>query len=123
VLHGQRVYCSDSSPLPSGGAVSSTVGSVPSYRVRMVPGLVRPGVDPADVLPAAQAAAAELTAVEAGQIDIVRGTPRVTVRFEAADDVAASGIGRAVVARVEELVDVEVSRVTRRWGARWYPLR
>lgn len=96
---------------------------MPSYRVRMVVGLMRPGVDPADVLPAAIAAGRELTAVEHGQIEVYRGQPRLTVRYEAPDDLAASGIGRAVVERVDEMVDVEVSRVTRRFGARWYPMR
>lgn len=96
---------------------------MPSYRVRIAVGLMHRGVDPADVLPAAVAAARELTAVEHGAIEVVRGVPRVTVRFEAPDDVAAAGIGRAVVGRVDELVEVEVSRVTRRYGARWYPMR
>jgi hypothetical protein len=96
---------------------------VPSYRVRMVATLVHRGVDPTDVLPAAVAAARERTAVEAGQLDVVRGQPVLTVRFEAPDDVAAAMVGRAVVARVDELVDVQGSRVTRRFGARWYPMR
>jgi len=96
---------------------------VPSYRVRIAVGLMHRGVDPADVLPAAVAAARELTAVEHGAIEVVRGVPRLVVRFEAPDDVAAAGIGRAVVERVDELVEVEVSRVTRRYGSRWYPLR
>lgn len=96
---------------------------MPSYRVRMVPGSMRPGVDPADVLPAAIDAGRELTAVEAGLIEIVRGNPIVTVRFEAPDNVAALSVGRSVVVRVERLVEVEAHRVTRRYGARWYPVR
>lgn len=96
---------------------------MPSYRVRMVVGDVHADADPADVLPTAVAAARERTAVEAGQVDILRGLPCITVRFEAADDLVASGVGRAVVDRVEALAVVETSRVTRRFGARWYPLR
>lgn len=96
---------------------------MPSYRVRMTVGRMRPGVDPADVLPAGTAAARGLVAVEAGQVEVVRGRPVLTVRYEAADDLTASDVGRAVVARVGDLVDVETSRVTRRAGARWYPLR
>lgn len=95
---------------------------MPSYRVRMALGLLRGG-DPAQVLPVAIAEAREHAAVEAGQVDVVRGVPWVTVRFEAADDLVASGVGRAVVTRVDELVVVETSRVTRRFGARWHPLR
>jgi len=96
---------------------------VPSYRVRMVVSLLRPGVDPADVLPAAAAAARELVAVEASELAVRHGRPVLTVRYESADDLAASHVGRAVVDRVDTMVDVEVSRVTRRYGARWYGLR
>lgn len=96
---------------------------MPSYRVRLVVGLIRRGVDPADVLPAAAAAAREHTTVEASTVEVVRGVPRLTVRYEAPDDLTAAGVGQAVVARVGEMVDVETSRVTRRFGARWYPMR
>lgn len=96
---------------------------MPSYRVRLVPGVLHRGVDPADVLPTAVEAARDLTTVEAGTVEVVRGQPRVTVRYEAPDDLAAAGVGRAVVGRVGELVVVETSRVTRRSGHRWYPLR
>jgi hypothetical protein len=89
----------------------------------MIVGMLHAGVDPADVLPAAAGAAGAMTAVEGTALEVVRGQPRLTVRFEASDDLAAAGVGRAVVARVDELVDVETSRVTRRFGARWYPMR
>lgn len=96
---------------------------MPSYRVRMVVGDLRPGVDPATVLPAAADAAAALTAVEAQYLEVVRGEARLTVRFEAVDDAAAGAVRHAVVERAGELVDVLVTRVSRRWGARWYPIR
>jgi len=96
---------------------------VPSYRVRMVVGDLRDGVDPATVLPAAADAALGLTTVEASYVEVVGGAPRLTVRFEAPDDAAAAAVRRAVVGRTDELVEVEVSRVYRRYGARWYPLR
>src|SRR5659263_502402 len=79
----------------------------------MVVGDLRDGVDPATVLPAAADAARELTAVEASYVEVVRGTPRLTVRFEAPDDAAAAAVRRAVVGRTDELVEVEVSRVYR----------
>jgi hypothetical protein len=56
-------------------------------------------------------------------VEVVRGQPRVTVRFESPDDLSAAHVGQAVVARVGELVVVETSRVTRRSGNRWYPMR
>jgi hypothetical protein len=96
---------------------------VPSYRVRLVPGLLLRGTDPAAVLPAAVDAARAHTTVEAGTVEVVRAEPRITVRYEAPDDLTAAQVGRAVVARVGELVVVETSRVTRRNGNRWYPMR
>ncbi|WP_298458748.1 hypothetical protein [uncultured Cellulomonas sp.] len=96
---------------------------MPSYRVLLVPGTLHRGTDPATVLPAATDAAAEHTTVEAGTVEVVRGQPRITVRYEAPDDLTAAHVGRAVVARVGELVVVETSRVTRRWGNRWHPMR
>jgi hypothetical protein len=53
----------------------------------------------------------------------VAGNPVLTVRFEAPDDATAVAIGRSVVVRVESLAEVEASRVRRRYGARWYPVR
>lgn len=96
---------------------------MPSYRVRLVPGLLHRGTDPAAVLPAAIDAAARTTTVEAGTVEVVRGQPRITVRFEAPDDVTAAHVGRDVVVRTGELVVVETSRVTRRTGHRWSPMR
>lgn len=96
---------------------------MPSYRVVMALGTMHPGAHPADVLPRAADAAREHTAVEAADIGIVRGVARVTVRFEAPDDLTAARIGRVVAERTELLVEVEVARVTRRWGSRWSPLR
>ncbi len=96
---------------------------MPSYRVRLVVGAMRLGVDPASVLPAAQNAAREHTAVEAGQIEIVRGQPVLTVRYESVDDLTAAQVGRVVVERVDAMVVVETSRVMRRFGNRWYPMR
>ena len=96
---------------------------MPSYCVTMALGALHRGVDPADVLPTAVDTARALTAVEAGTVEIRRGHALVVVRFEASDDQEASDVGRAVVRRIDELVVVESSRTTRRYGARWYPLR
>lgn len=96
---------------------------MPSYRVRMIVGDLRPGVDPAEVLPAAADAARGLAAVEGTTLEVVRGEPRLTVRFEAPDDETAGAVRHAVVSRTDALVEVMVGRLTRRWGARWYPPR
>jgi hypothetical protein len=96
---------------------------VPSYRVTVTVGALRPGVEPPALLPAAADAAAALTQVEASDVAVVRGEARITVRFLADDDRAASRIGHQVVMRVDELAELTKPRLTRRYGGRWYPLR
>jgi len=94
---------------------------VPSYRVSLAVGLLQPGVDPADVLPAAAAAARELVTVEAFDGGVVRGRARITVRFLAGDDDEAHRVADAVQDRVEVLADTFGGQLTRRWGNRWHP--
>lgn len=95
---------------------------MPSYRIGLTIGLLRPGVEPADVLPAAAAAARERTTVEAYDIAVVRGAASVTVRFLADDDDDALAIARRVRATVTTLADVSAPNLGRRYGARWYRL-
>ncbi|NKY39376.1 hypothetical protein [Cellulomonas septica] len=93
---------------------------MPSYRVRAAVGMLRPGVAAPDVLPEAVAVARARTAVEAHDVEVVRGEARVTVRYEADDDQAARQIGWAVLARLDELAEISGRSLTRRFGARWY---
>ncbi|WP_344248797.1 hypothetical protein [Isoptericola hypogeus] len=93
---------------------------MPSYRVSLAVGLLQPGVDPADVLPAAADAARELTTVEAYDVGVVRGRARITVRFDAPDDAAAHRVADAVQERVDALADTFGGQLTRRWGNRWH---
>lgn len=95
---------------------------MPSFRVTMGVGALAPGVAPQDVLPAAARAARETTTVEAFDVGIVHGQARVTVRFTAADDAEALGVGARVHAAVARLADARAPQVTRRWGARWEPV-
>jgi hypothetical protein len=67
---------------------------MPSYRITLGVGALRAGTDPQSVLPTAAAAARELTTVEAWDLAVVRGEARM-----------------------------RSPQLTRRWGARWYPLR
>ncbi|MFE5308673.1 hypothetical protein [Isoptericola sp. NPDC056573] len=94
---------------------------MPSYRVSLAVGLLQPGVDPADVLPAAADAARGLVTVEAYDVGVVRGRARVTVRFTAEDDAAAHRVADAVHDRVDTLADTFGGTLTRRWGNRWQP--
>ena len=92
---------------------------MPSYRVLLAVGSLRPGARPDALLPQAAASAAEHTTVEANDIMMVRGEPQLVVRFTAADDPFALGVGAAVEATVAQLADVRSARVTRRDGGAW----
>lgn len=92
---------------------------MPSYRVTMTVGMLRPGVSPDRVLPTAADAAAELTTVEASDLGIVAGSPRITIRFTADDAELASQLGHHVASRTSEAAEVLGWRVTERVKGRW----
>ena len=96
---------------------------MPSFRIVLAIGALRPGVDPATVLPTAAAAARAGTTVEAYDVDVVRGQPRVTVRFTATDDDEADDIARRTHHAVAAVAGVQSSVLSRRWGALWHPVR
>lgn len=95
---------------------------MPSYRVAMGVGLLRPGAEPADVLPSAAAAARTLATVEASDIAVVSGEARITVRFTVPDDDRAFTVAQHVVATVESLAVTARPTLTRRAGPRWTPV-
>ena len=96
---------------------------MPSFRVTLVVGRLRPGTAPQDVLPEAARSARELTTVEAYDVGVVGGEARVTVRFTAADDVEAQRVAGRVHTTVAALAQVTQPRLTRRWGPRWETVR
>lgn len=93
---------------------------MPSYRVTMTIGMLRPGVAPERVLPTATDAAAELVTVEASDIGIVAGSPRITVRFEAEDAEIAGQVAGHVAAATDTVAEMLTSKLTVRDGGRWY---
>jgi hypothetical protein len=96
---------------------------MPSYRVLLSIGALQPGVRPDAVLPAAAAAAAERTTVEASDLAVVAGSARATVRFTADDGDTALDIGRHVVERTRLVADPVSWQVTERVKGRWLPVR
>lgn len=96
---------------------------MPSYRVTMTVGMTRPGVAPDRVLPAAADAAAELTTVEAADLGIVAGAPRITIRFTADDAELAAQFGQHIAAATNAVAEVLVAKVTERVKGRWYVVR
>jgi hypothetical protein len=85
----------------------------------MTIGALATGTAPQRVMPDAADAVAELTTVEASDVAVVSGMPRVTVRFTA-EDATAHQIARHCVERTRQLAEVATWRLTRRVGGRWY---
>ena len=92
---------------------------MPSYRVTMTIGALRPGVSPAQVQPSAEDAAREVAVLESSNVDIVRGEARLAVRFTADDGELALQVARHVVASTGALAAVGHSTVTERDGGTW----
>ena len=92
---------------------------MPSYRVMLSVGSLRPGVRPDTLLPSAAASAAEHATVEANDIMMLRGEPQLVVRFTGTDDDFALGVGSAVESTIDRLAEVRGALVTRRDGGAW----
>ena len=95
---------------------------MPSYRITLTVGLLRAGVEPERVLPAAVEAARVRVTVESHDVAVVRGQARVTVRCVAEGDEQAVDVARRVRAVLASLADVDGLTVARRYGGRWLPV-
>jgi hypothetical protein len=95
---------------------------MPSFRVSVTIGALRPGVQPESVLPFAAEAAATSAVVEASDLAVVRGAPRIIVRYTADDVAAGWRVGADVVHQLASVAEPSVWAVTVRDGGRWYPV-
>lgn len=98
---------------------------MPSFRVTVTISALRPGVAPESVLPfAADAAdaAARSAVVEASDLAIVRGAPRIVVRYTVDDVGQGWRVGADVVEALAAVVHAGAWTVTVRDGSRWYPV-
>ncbi len=95
---------------------------MPSFRVTITIGTLRPGVLPEAVLPFAAAAAATRAVVEASDLSVVRGSARIIIRFTAEDAALGWSIGRNVAADLRRVAEPLAWDVTMRDGGRWYPV-
>jgi len=96
---------------------------MPSFRVTMTIGALRPGVAPDRVLPTATDAAADLTTAEASSVNVVRGEARLTVRFTAEDAELAEQIARHVVDTTATVAEPLAWQLTRSSKDRWVTVR
>lgn len=96
---------------------------MPSYRVALEIRDLRPGVDPAAVLPGVADAVGEVANVEAKDLRVAGGRAESVVRFTAADDAEAAAVAQHAGVRAQALATTGPARITRRDGGRWTPLR
>jgi hypothetical protein len=96
---------------------------MPSFRVTMTIGALAPGTRPDRVLPIATDAASTLATAEASSVNVVRGEPRLTVRFTAEDAELAEQVAQHVVHVTSSVAEVPAWTLTRRSGDRWYTLK
>ncbi len=75
---------------------------------------------PTEIEPAAAAAVAELTTVEATSVDVVSREARITVRFTADGAHDALRVAESAVAAVAALAQAGDWRLTERVGGRWF---
>ncbi|RWZ52480.1 hypothetical protein ELQ90_00525 [Labedella phragmitis] len=92
---------------------------MPSYRVTMTIGMLRPGSSPEQVQPTAADAAAEIAVLESSTVDVTRGEARLVVRFTADDPELALQVARHVVASTDRVAHITYSTVTERDGGTW----
>lgn len=89
----------------------------------MTVGMLRGATPPDRVLSTAADAARELTTVEAADLGIVAGAPRITIRFTADDAELALQLGSHVAAATDAAAEVLQWKVTERVKSRWYVVR
>ncbi|AOS63530.1 hypothetical protein [Actinoalloteichus hymeniacidonis] len=95
---------------------------MPSFRLTMTIGLLRPDAAPEDVLPHAANATAELATLESRTVTVVSGEARIVIRFTADDAEEAARIAAQVVEATATLAQVLAWRVTGRVRGRWADL-
>jgi len=86
----------------------------------MTVGMLRGATPPDQVLPTAADAARALTTVEAADLGIVAGAPRLTIRYTADDAELARQLGEHVAAATDAVAEVLQWKVTERVKGRWY---
>jgi hypothetical protein len=102
---------------------------MPSFRAQLDILGLRPGSRPEQVMESAIEAVAAAHLVEANQLDVVAGVPRITVRFlvepseHAAEDSQARQAAANLRLAVEEVAATGTLRVLRRQRGRWEPVR
>ncbi|WP_104087179.1 hypothetical protein [Arthrobacter sp. GMC3] len=101
---------------------------MPSFRATIQITGLRPGHAPEEVMDMAVAAVGAAHVVEANQLDIVSGVPRITVRFmvEAteydAENQSARNAAVSMAHGINTVATTGALRIARRSAGKWLPL-
>lgn len=95
---------------------------MPSYRTILTISALAPGRAPLDVERAARDAVGATTSLEAFQVDVVRGEPRVTIRFTGADDGEARTVHERTTAAVRQVASAPRAVLAKVVSGRSVPL-
>lgn len=95
---------------------------MPSYRSILTIGLLAPGRGPQEVEQAARSAVTASTTLEAFQVDVVAGQPRVTVRFTAGDDAEARSVHARTTAAIRQVAQAPRAVLAKVVSGRSVPL-
>ena len=101
---------------------------MPSFRVTVEVGAMRPGRHPDDVIATARAATSKVAHLDDSHIDLVRGRAVIRVRYAVADgndeeeDQSALAVARHVVDALDPVAAVPCWWVERRRRGDWLPV-
>lgn len=95
---------------------------MPSYRFTATVGLIRPGTNPATLLPGIADATRALAVLEDSSLAVVAGAPRITIRFTGDSDADARRVGTGILEIAAELAELSRPGLTRRVKQNWVPV-
>ncbi len=95
---------------------------MPSYRFTATVGLIRPGTNPATLLPEIADATRALAVVEDSSIAVVAGVARITIRFTGDSDADARRVGTGILSIAAEKAELSRFGLTRRVKQNWVPV-
>lgn len=95
---------------------------MPSYRTIVTIAALLPGRQPEDVERSTRSVVGRHSTLEAFQIDIVAGQPRVTIRFTGADDEQAREMHRLLIDTLAEVANMPRAVLAKVVSGRSVPL-
>ncbi|WP_435300050.1 hypothetical protein [Timonella sp. A28] len=92
---------------------------MPSYRLILAVGNIRPGIPAQDVLPKAAQALSEHANVEAFDLRINKNRPELVLRFTATDRTEALHAATAGQRKIQSIIEIKTATTLQRVHGRW----